>query len=639
MTDKAAVRVTPRALLTGVFCTAALVAVTPYNDLYILGTYVAGNHFPVGAFAVLLALVLVVNPLLRRGRVGRPFSSAELLTVWVMTLVSSGVPSSGLFRYLLGSMIAPIYFATPENEWASLLHPHLSEWLTPLDPKLARDFYEGGDRVPWAGWVKPIIFWTPLILLVYLSMFSMCAILRRQWVEHERFTFPIMKVPMEVAGDPAAGRDLNAFFRSRWMWVGCAIPVVIHSINGLQRFVPAMPRIPMAFSLRPLFAEEPWVPLGWLIAIVFPSVIGVSYLITQEVAFSFWFFHIMYRVQETVLRATGSPIGGWEFVHHQELGAYVTGCCFLLWIARGHLRRVWGAFTGAFRVDDDGEPAPYRWAVVGLLLSTVAVAGMLTAVGMSYIVALATIVLFYVILVVLTWMVIDGGLLFITTTAAPSEFLIPILGTRTLGPANLVIPTIVEKSVMWDSREFVMPSVMNGMRAPDSAGVNRRHVLLAMGLALVVALPVGFVASLQLIYRHGALNLQHWTYQVSAPDFPRRVAGYLNAPLAPDLTNVSVMAGGALFMLFLCVMRLRVVWWPAHPIGYIAFSKYHAHNLWFAIFLGWLMKLIVLRVGGVQLYRQLRPAFLGLIVGESLMAAVFVVVALITGRGYSFLPG
>ncbi len=421
MTDGPAVRVTARALLTGVVCTAILVAVTPYNDEYILGTYVAGNHFPVGAFAVLLALALVVNPVLRRTRTGRPFSSAELLTVWVMTLVSSGIPSSGLYRYLLGSMIAPIYLATPENEWASLLHPHLSEWLTPSDPKVAEGFYEGADRIPWAGWAKPIAFWTPFILLVYVSMFCMCAILRRQWVEHERFTFPIMKVPMEAAGEPDAGLHLNAFFRSRWMWAGCCIPVVIHTINGLQTFIPAMPRVPMAFPLRPLFSEEPWVPMGWLIAMVFPSVIGVSYLITQEVAFSFWFFHIMYRVQETVIRATGLPIGGWTFVHHQELGAYLTGCGFLLWIGRGHLVRVWAAATGALsHAGDDSEPAPYRWAVVGLIVSGAASAAMLAAVGMSYAVALATVVLFYVVLVVLTWMVIDGGLLFITTTAPPS---------------------------------------------------------------------------------------------------------------------------------------------------------------------------------------------------------------------------
>ncbi|MAF09568.1 hypothetical protein CMK11_03880 [Candidatus Poribacteria bacterium] len=449
-----------------------------------------------------------------------------------------------------------------------------------------------------------------------------------------------MTAPMEVAVEPLPGRALNGFLRNRWMWAGCCIPVVIHTLNGLHTYFPAAPHLPMSFPLRPLFSEEPWIPMGWLIAMVFPSVIGMSYLLTQEVAFSFWFFHIMYRAQETIIRATGFPVSGWTFVHHQELGGYLTACCFLLWVARGHLRRTWDAVLNArARPDDGDEPLPYRWAVGGLVVSTVAAAGMLTAVGMSYVVALATILLFYVVLVVLTWMIIDGGLLFVTTTAAPSEFLVPLLGTRALGPANLAIPSVLEHGVMWDSREFVMPSVMNGMRAPDAARVNRRHVVGVMGVALLVALPVGFIACLKVIYHYGALNLQHWTYMIAAPDFPRRAAGYLHAPVATNWTNVSIMGGGALFMLFLCVMRLRFIWWPAHPIGYVAFSKYHAHNLWFAIFLGWVMKLVVLRIGGVQLYRRLRPAFLGMIVGDSVMAAVFLVVGLVTGQGYSFLPG
>ncbi|MBT7099733.1 hypothetical protein HN937_20325, partial [Candidatus Poribacteria bacterium] len=266
MPKERTVRVTSRAVLAGALCTAALVAVTPYNDQRIVGTYIAGNHFPVGAFAVLLAFTLVVNPALRRWTRGRPFSSGELLTVWVMTLVSSGIPSSGLFRYLLSTMIAPRYFATPENEWAELLHPHLSGWFAPSDPDVVRDFYEGADRVPWVGWLRPILFWTPLILLFYLAMICMCALLRRQWVEHERFTFPIMKVPMEVTVEPPSDRALNGFFHNRWMWLGCCIPVVIHTVNGLHAFVPSTPSIPMAFPLRPLFSEEPWIPMGWLIA-------------------------------------------------------------------------------------------------------------------------------------------------------------------------------------------------------------------------------------------------------------------------------------------------------------------------------------------------------------------------------------
>jgi hypothetical protein len=76
-----------------------------------------------------------------------------------------------------------------------------------------------------------------------------------------------------------------------------------------------------------------------------------------------------------------------------------------------------------------------------------------------------------------------------------------------------------------------------------------------------------------------------------------------------------------------------------HPIGYIAFSKYHARNLWFSIFLAWLFKLITMKYGGVAAYRKLRLFFLGLVVGESFMGGVFIISGLVTSKGYRFLPG
>jgi hypothetical protein len=57
-----------------------------------------------------------------------------------------------------------------------------------------------------------------------------------------------------------------------------------------------------------------------------------------------------------------------------------------------------------------------------------------------------------------------------------------------------------------------------------------------------------------------------------------------------------------------------------------------------SIFLGWLFKYIILRYGGLRGYRTARPLFLGLIFGEYSIGGVWLVVGLITGRGYKILP-
>ncbi len=107
--DKRLIDVTFRSVIIGVICVIILTWVTPYNDYYVGGTFVAGNHFPIGACFVLLILVLLLNPLLKKSKPGRELSPSELIIVWCMMIVASGIPSSGLLRYLLPDLIAPRY--------------------------------------------------------------------------------------------------------------------------------------------------------------------------------------------------------------------------------------------------------------------------------------------------------------------------------------------------------------------------------------------------------------------------------------------------------------------------------------------------------------------------------------------------
>jgi len=57
-------------------------------------------------------------------------------------------------------------------------------------------------------------------------------------------------------------------------------------------------------------------------------------------------------------------------------------------------------------------------------------------------------------------------------------------------------------------------------------------------------------------------------------------------------------------------------WWPIHPMGLpVAVCTYPMTIYVFSIFLGWFAKTTVLRMGGSRLYSQVRPFFIGLILG------------------------
>jgi hypothetical protein len=60
--------------------------------------------------------------------------------------------------------------------------------------------------------------------------------------------------------------------------------------------------------------------------------------------------------------------------------------------------------------------------------------------------------------------------------------------------------------------------------------------------------------------------------------------------------------------------------------------------LWFSVLLGWLAKVVILRLGGLGVYRAALPFFLGLILGDVLNAVVWIVLGALTGVGYAILP-
>ena len=85
-----------RTVLIGLALVIVQTAITPYNDYYLQGTDISGNHFPLGAVFTLIFLTLVVNPILKQLFPRAVLSPAELMVVWVMMAVASAIPSKGM---------------------------------------------------------------------------------------------------------------------------------------------------------------------------------------------------------------------------------------------------------------------------------------------------------------------------------------------------------------------------------------------------------------------------------------------------------------------------------------------------------------------------------------------------------------
>ncbi len=85
-------------------------------------------------------------------------------------------------------------------------------------------------------------------------------------------------------------------------------------------------------------------------------------------------------------------------------------------------------------------------------------------------------------------------------------------------------------------------------------------------------------------------------------------------------------------------LRYRFIGFMLHPIGYAVGASSAPYLLWSSLFVAWAAKSVVIRAGGPRAYHGARPAFLGLVLGDYLMAGLWTVVGIATGDGYNFLP-
>ena len=198
-----------RALLVGAIGAALIGAGVPYCNMVLQGSRIASHFNTPAAIILFFLLVFLLNSgvgFLRRGWMLGP---GELVLIYVMWIVATAIPEYGLTSFLLTDITALIYYATPENGWRELILPFVPEWIIPhREPGPIGHFYEGaphGVALPWKLWLRPLAFWIPFVLALYLTMIAVAVILRKQWIERERLVFPLAQLPLAMIGT-GAGR-------------------------------------------------------------------------------------------------------------------------------------------------------------------------------------------------------------------------------------------------------------------------------------------------------------------------------------------------------------------------------------------------------------------------------------------------
>ena len=640
---------TTRAFLLAMFATVIMAFWTQHSELVIDSPSFNSIHPSVAGFFAVICISLFINPALKAIRPAWALKQSEMLLIYSILIVTGPVVSIGGVHFFLPTLIAPYYYATPENEYAELFHHVIPSWFGPKGTEVIRQFYEGseGAGVPWTVWLKPLALWTPFLLAVYFIFLCMNVIIRRQWIDREKLTFPLVSLPLEMTMDAEPNRYFNRFFRNGLMWAGFLIPVVLHGFNGLHNYIPSVPAIQYKnINISRYFTERPWNAMGYTTISLYPCVIGISYILTLDISFSCGFFYVFAKAEAIIGAAVGwvgsSSLARFPFLEEQGAGAFLAIALLGLGLAWRHLRDVIrSAFLDTQTVDDSREPLSYRWAVFGWILGMVFLIAWSMTAGMTALAASVFFILFCLFSISLTRMRVQAGMGWIHGPLSIQDLMLTTVGTANLGVTNLTILS----HYFFMTGEMrgvisVMPSQLEGFKVAEAARISPRHLVVGLVLGTFIGLLLAYFAALRTIYEFGGNILNHWRVR-SMPVIPfQRLHSVLSQPRDADWMGMQFVAVGFAVAMALTFIRRRFVWWMFHPIGYAAAHTTRTMRwVWFAMLIGFGVKYLAFKHGGIRTYRKLLPFFLGLILGDFFMGGFWGVIGLFSDQpGYLFFP-
>lgn len=577
-----------------------------------------------------LLVLLIFNAAIRRFKPQKALTPGELIAIYVIVSMATVLAGMGMLQFIVTTLPAGYHTGLVSKEIAAVTKS-LPAWAMP-DRSVVEAFYKGNSAVPWSAWARPMVIWGGFLMLMVWTMFCLNALFRKQWMDRERLTYPIVQLPLEMA-DPQA-----AFFKNRLMWAGFGVSVLLESMNSLNALFPSVPYLQLrARELAGFFPDPPWNSMGPLQTTFYPLAIGLGYLLPADVSFSCSFFYILTRLENVASAAFGLNQGGgtgaqWPFLAAQGVGGFLGLAAMTIWLARKHLADVWKGAWKPKQADDAEEPMSYRAACVGLLLGLVGMMAYGVMFKISPVAFGLYLLLYLAFSLTITRLRIEAGPAW---TMGPAMNAASVTYTA-IGGINMA-QTDVHKMALfgWFAQEMrccPMPvsaeaiKMQHGMKTPRSVFTS------VLMVASVIGIIVGFAALLMVYYQNGAASskVDPWRTGSGLAPYWLSSTTAMN-PRDPDWAQLRAMGVGGMIAVGLSLARTMFVWWPLHPAGYVLANTGTMDWLWLPFAIAWMFKISFLKVGGVKSYRRAMPFFMGLVVGDYVTSALWALLGSLLG--------
>lgn len=591
--------------------------------------HLAGSVPAIPSLAALL-LLTALSPLLRRWGVTR---TEILLTALFVAIATAVTDSNCLIPYFFAFLVVSRYSPARENISASLTQ-NLPSYFAPNQPNAMRDFCEGHALVPWKIWLVPLIGWGLFFFAIWVTLFAVLRLFRDRWISHERLRFPIVDLMVSLGPEE---RGVTSFIKSKMLWAGVACSVAFNALNMMNAFDPGIPAPGVYIPLAPLLHAPPWNSLAPMSVSLRPEIFGIGYLMNTDVLFSGWFSYVLLRLSNVAVTMSGHEVRATPY-DYQEIaaGAYLGVMLGLLWMGRSSFRLVWQQAKSALMRLPVGDPNAEhnrrnrRYASIALAGFLYQI-GWAMAGGMAWWIAVLYLGLILVFAIVYSRIRAETGapIWFLFPFWQQQKLLVNFLGTGLLGSSGS--GSLAVLAVMGFLGRGTFPQLgayhIEGMELASRLNVRTRH----LAVVLLTALPFGMILSailfLQISYHHGYYSIDGgangnggWRVFMAIQQF-QDLASWKAKPTPPNLPLIAHTLFGGWLAVVMTALRAKYPGFLLHPLG-LAMGASYGYHLWFPFLMIWVVKLLILKLGGAKLYRLFVPFFLGIVVGHYLMSGI-----------------
>ncbi len=663
-----------RAILIGLLGVAFITSYTYFNDHVMHQTMFVGNNMPISIYGFLVVFMILIHPLLRRISPRLSLSRTEIAVVLAITLASCAIPGSNLLRLFTPTLVLPHRYENTEPGWQKqevmkLVPDHMLVDVAGREEVVlngfARGLAEGNksisvSQVPWRAWVRPLAFWLPIILSLWIALIGLAMVVHRQWAHHEHLPYPI--VTFTEALLPTAEGEKSGVFNQRIFWISLLGVMSIYVYNYLCVWFPdsLMGAIPLGIDFSPLAKLSPMFLKGGGEGFLSGSghlyftVLAVAYFLPKDVSLSLGIGPFLWVFISGILATYGIGATGWQGQWPfgiERQGMFVMGAFFAMFLVivytgRHYYRMVFMRAMGLRGKEEVDRSAVWGarvfLACLGLFVVYIAVLA-----GVDWPVALLFALGLVGVYMVMGRIIAETGLFFIVTAGTPPTILWAFMGGKALGPEILLVMFIICLILFYDTREALMPFVVNSLKLAEDckAGVGRTARLMA--LALIVGLAVGIPVTLYFQYNRG-IDITAWQNQQPRQPFNEVIGVMQRLESQGQLAEAGQVHGLARFLhcapsgnavitfglavglvLLFSFLRLRFNKWPFHPVMFLIWTSHSGISFAQSFLLGWVVKAAVMKYGGANIYQGMKPLMFGLIAGEMIGGLVPMVVSLI----------